>query len=319
MTWFRVDDDLEGHPKLNALRARFPRSWRQSVCLWTLAGSWSAKHETDGRIPDDVLSRFGATSKDAEALVSVGFWERLPTQDGYSFHDWLEYQPSSAQLRLKRESSATRTRLSRESGKSEAVSPGKTPSVTPSRPVPSRPSLSPSENSSNLSTTTTSPSACANDQSGSGSIDVTPPGAEHEGYRWLHATLGTIPADLGSWRAEYRTIGSKPAGERERVALHVQATAWCMQHRSKCTPRHILKHWLEFLEGPRNFELKPPTLALDFKSQREAAQKAATKARLEKFLERENAIVALAKTPADRERLEAEKWDRYNRLDRSLP
>lgn len=315
MTWFKVDDGFYDHPKTVGLSL-------EAMGLWVRAGSWCARHLTDGRVGRTLIDSWCVVDNLPRELVAAGLWREV--DGGWQFHDWEEHQPLRKDVLAKRKVDRLRKDAGRKSQTIRRDSE-RTPrglQTDSSGPVPSRPvsSLSSSEKSSYLPTTTTSPSSAPeNDQSGRGSIDVTPPGAEHEGYRWLHATLGTIPADLGSWRTEYRTIGSKPAGERERVALHVQATAWCMQHRSKCTPRHILKHWLEFLEGPRNFELKPPTLALDFKSQREAAQKAATKARLEKFLERENAIVALAKTPADRERLEAEKWDRYNRLDRSLP
>jgi hypothetical protein len=92
-----------------------------------------------------------------------------------------------------------------------------------------------------------------------------------------------------------------------------------MQNRSKCTPRHVLKHWLEFLDGPRNFELKPPTVALDFKSQREAAQKAYTKSRLDSYDAEMTAYINMAKTEADR-RERVDEWQQNRlRLDRSLP
>jgi hypothetical protein len=310
MTWFKVDDALHAHPKVMALSFG-------ARGLWVTAGSWCAQF-TDGAVPKHVLAAWGAPLELAAELVESGLWDVTPA--GWQFHDWLLYQPSKASVVSKRKEASERmTRL--RSGKTVRAN---TPTVretfaTPG-PVPSRSSLSSSEKSSNLSTTTTSPSfAPENDQSGGGSISLTPPGAEHAGYRWLSDVLGTFPADLGSWRREYAAIGSKPAEELQRVAKHVQNTAWCMANRSRCTPRHLLKHWQEFVEGPRNFELKPPVVAMDFKSQREAAQKAYTNQRLSKFDAEMSAYIALAKTDDERKRRTTEWQTDRVRLDRSLP
>lgn len=88
---------------------------------------------------------------------------------------------------------------------------------------------------------------------------------ETEGYLWLQNVLGTLPADLGSWRREYALIAGKPAAERAAVARHVLATPYIAERRSKATPGHLLKFWAQFVEGPRSFEFgQGPAVAKRF-------------------------------------------------------
>ena len=93
MAWFKVDDRLWGHPKWLAtpLRARG---------LWVTAGSWSAANETDGKIPAHALTTLGGRPADASALVASGLWST--TRGGWTFHDWLVFQPDAASQRAKR-------------------------------------------------------------------------------------------------------------------------------------------------------------------------------------------------------------------------
>lgn len=98
MSWFKVDDKLHDHRKVRI-------AGKSAMGVWVLAGSWAMANETDGFIPETVLSRWG-TTKDANALVRAGFW--FPDEDkgevGWRFHDWLTYQPDARTLRLVRES-----------------------------------------------------------------------------------------------------------------------------------------------------------------------------------------------------------------------
>lgn len=80
MTWFKVDDSFNSHPKTleTSLAA---------IGLWTLAGSWSGKHLTDGFVPDNaVLSLSRGSTKLADELVAAGLWKRA--KGGYRFHQW---------------------------------------------------------------------------------------------------------------------------------------------------------------------------------------------------------------------------------------
>jgi hypothetical protein len=97
MSWVRVDDKAWSHPKFAGLSGN-------AVRLWLFATCWSAGHETDGKLPKVVLRILGAAPKDAAALVDAGLWHK--TEDGWGIHDFLEYQPSAADNRTRREAKA---------------------------------------------------------------------------------------------------------------------------------------------------------------------------------------------------------------------
>lgn len=94
--WFKVDDKLHDHRKSR-------KAGRAAMGVWVLAGSWSMDNETDGFIPEDVLSRWG-TKADATRLVAAGFWnpDTHEGEPGWRFHDWARFQPSAAVTAAKR-------------------------------------------------------------------------------------------------------------------------------------------------------------------------------------------------------------------------
>lgn len=148
MTWFRVDDGFSDHPKVHALQES--RHWKGAMALWTLAGSWCAKHEKDGEVPAHTVKRLGGTKQEAEALVSVGLWER--TTDGYRFHEWAERNPLREELDAKREKTKSRVsewRRKKSENQNECNSvtePFVTPppvTLPPTLPIPSLPIPSP--------------------------------------------------------------------------------------------------------------------------------------------------------------------------------
>ncbi|MFF3029124.1 hypothetical protein [Microbacterium sp. NPDC057944] len=111
MPWFKVDDHFWSHPKTAGLSDG-------AVALWLRAGSWSAGHLTDGRVPVSMLRMFRARRRSAEELVAAGLWSivgETPVErsshagDAFVFTSWDEYQPSKAQVESKRE--ATRNRV----------------------------------------------------------------------------------------------------------------------------------------------------------------------------------------------------------------
>lgn len=151
MTWFKVDDGFADHPKVDALLTS--KHGAAALALWTLAGSWCAKHLTDGAVPSSRVGRFGiphATLAAAE-LVRVGLWR--VSADGFVFHDWTTYQPtreSVTHVRTKTAARVRRHRVTNADGNdggnavTDAVSNG---APVPSRPVPTKrePALDPSE------------------------------------------------------------------------------------------------------------------------------------------------------------------------------
>jgi hypothetical protein len=100
MSWFKVDDHFWSHPKTADLSDG-------ATSLWLRAGSWSAGHLTDGRVPVSMLRMFRARRRSADELITAGLWSI--DGDTFVFHSWHEYQPSKAQVEAKRE--ATRDRV----------------------------------------------------------------------------------------------------------------------------------------------------------------------------------------------------------------
>lgn len=109
MTWFKVDDQLHKHKKGRVAGVA-------AMGLWTLAGSWCAAELSDGFVPAMVCAQWSpAYKKLARSLVSSGLWSEFEKdgEDGWLFHDWSEYQPSSARVRQDRREARQRMALLR--------------------------------------------------------------------------------------------------------------------------------------------------------------------------------------------------------------
>lgn len=110
MAWFAVCDSFPDHPKVNALLFGI-RGGKAAGFLWTCAGAWSKKNGTEGVITKAVVRRFGFTVKSAEILVKVGLWEVV--SNGWSFHDWDDFQGPDASQKS-RDQAAERQRRKRD-------------------------------------------------------------------------------------------------------------------------------------------------------------------------------------------------------------
>lgn len=109
MPWFKVDDNFYDHPKLLDV----PNA---AVGLWTKAGSWCARHLTDGVIPAAKVRDFKGTTAQVSALISSGLWVESTTTSGakaYAFCNWSEYQPTKESVEKERAEAAERKRKSR--------------------------------------------------------------------------------------------------------------------------------------------------------------------------------------------------------------
>lgn len=114
MPWFYVDDGFsDSKPVLN-----MPDRHRLAACgLWVLGGSWSAKEELDGFVPNSKLRQLGARPPILAALTEPGpmsapLCEKLPT--GIQFNSWGKWQKTRADLNEKRREDAERQRAWRE-------------------------------------------------------------------------------------------------------------------------------------------------------------------------------------------------------------
>lgn len=105
MVWFNVDDGLWSHPKF----VNLPDS---AQALWLRAGTWSAKHLTDGYVPQHILTTLGYRTRTVGYLVKAGLWEE--SDDGYRFHDWAKYNRTRDQVEADRTAAAERKRNERE-------------------------------------------------------------------------------------------------------------------------------------------------------------------------------------------------------------
>lgn len=105
MTWVRLDDQFLEHPRVVA-------AGRDARDLYLAGLCYCSRHLTDGLIPAPVLRRLAADAEidDGEAsaarLVRVGLW--TATEDGWTVHDYLDYQPSRDQMETARRQTADR-------------------------------------------------------------------------------------------------------------------------------------------------------------------------------------------------------------------
>jgi hypothetical protein len=105
MAWFKVDDGFWSHPKTSELSDA-------ATALWVRAGSWSAQHLTEGRVPYSALRFFRARRRSAMELVAAGLWS--DAGDAFVFHSWADYQPSRSQVEARREAAKNRVNAWRE-------------------------------------------------------------------------------------------------------------------------------------------------------------------------------------------------------------
>lgn len=104
MPWFKVDDKFGTHPKVLA-------AGNAATGLWVRAGCWSMLNLTDGHIPCGALKILGSRAE-ADRLVKVGLWAK--DSDGYRFHDWSAWQPSSGDVEAERDRWRENQRRSRQ-------------------------------------------------------------------------------------------------------------------------------------------------------------------------------------------------------------
>lgn len=151
MPWFKIDDTLHSHPKSR-------RASLAALGLWSMCGSYSMAYKTDGFVPEWFVAGFKNGKRLAEELVRVGLWLNAirGSEEGYQFHDWTDYQPTSDEIEAEREAARERQRAFRKRRR-EARGNGEgdgrvTATVTrdvtrdsqhpvPTRPYPTRPAL----------------------------------------------------------------------------------------------------------------------------------------------------------------------------------
>lgn len=142
MTWVRLDDQFADNPKLE--RAGPMAGW-----LHVSALCYCARHLTDGLIPWEKAARLVSNpGKPLKALIQENVWHKedhdCPTcppcpHHHYLIHDYLDYQPSRAQVEKERE--AARERMAKARRNKQRSSPEHPPNDegTSDNPDPTRP------------------------------------------------------------------------------------------------------------------------------------------------------------------------------------
>lgn len=101
MTWVRIDDKFPNHPRIVGLSDAAFRTHITALC-------YAAEYLTDGSIPTSAMRGIGPRKAAAE-LETAGLWTR--TDHGWMIRDYLDYNPSRADVEDKRE--AARHRMAR--------------------------------------------------------------------------------------------------------------------------------------------------------------------------------------------------------------
>ena len=114
MPWGKLDDNYSDHPKTLEAWARHPRA----VGLHALAISWSMRHGTEGHIPEYWLQMkmpdAGERAAVVDALVQCGLFDQ--NGSGVVVHDFLDWNPSNADVEARREADRQRKRERRSGG-----------------------------------------------------------------------------------------------------------------------------------------------------------------------------------------------------------
>lgn len=108
MTWLKKDDRFPDHRKIRRLPDGAYRLHDTALCA-------CARDETDGLITEadlDEMQHGQRLRKHVPKLIDAGLWE--VTSEGWMIHDYLDYNPSHAQLEAERAASRERQRRRRE-------------------------------------------------------------------------------------------------------------------------------------------------------------------------------------------------------------
>lgn len=117
MSWFKIDDSLPDHPKVEKLEHDH-RTHQRALAAWTVLGASCARRGNGGIVSRELLAKalssWPARERElaAEALIAVGLWE--PVDGGWRFHDWTVYQPSAQEERESRAAKNARQQRWRE-------------------------------------------------------------------------------------------------------------------------------------------------------------------------------------------------------------
>lgn len=98
MTWIRLDDSILDHPKFVDLD-------HGAIVLWLAGLAHCNRFTTDGLIAaahvPKMLRSYNVSAPAPGLLVSRGLWE--PHPDGFTVHDFADYQPTKEKIETRRD------------------------------------------------------------------------------------------------------------------------------------------------------------------------------------------------------------------------
>lgn len=116
MPWARLDDMLWSNSKIIAMMAN-EKVALDALGLHTLALSYCAGQLTDGVVDISALRRFAPMDKRrvlrlTNCLFAYQLWDRIDDEK-WQIHDYLEYNPSRAEVQARRTNDKHRQRRHR--------------------------------------------------------------------------------------------------------------------------------------------------------------------------------------------------------------
>lgn len=268
MTWAKLDDGFWCHLKVQGLQL-------ESIGVWTLALSWCAKHGSDGAIPRKLPRILEWPETAVTELVAEGLWDETAT--GWEVHDYLDYNPSKAELdsklaadRDRKRVAKTRDRRKRIDGREVSDIPlGKTAAFRP-LPIPISSSLSTSSDLISTAAvlapiepqtaTAAEPSSIASARASKGS------------NRIAEATGDSFHPLTPKHKIWLEGIGLKSDVEWTIAAQVLREQVKVAGVRRMLTPQHILENWNLYSRG------EWPRSAKTLQSERDALKPAVVEA-----------------------------------------
>jgi hypothetical protein len=105
----RLDDELLDHDKIeDAAEALGKRGHILALGLAAFGILYGNRKLTDGFIKAGALAKYGIDEALAAAAVDAGLWDRV--EGGYQVHDFLDHNPSAAEVKAKRSKDRERKR-----------------------------------------------------------------------------------------------------------------------------------------------------------------------------------------------------------------
>jgi hypothetical protein len=104
MAWLKIDDQFYANQKAVKAFTTDPAA----LGVWLMCATWSANQMTDGHVPEHLVRMWGVQQEAIDVLVGSGLWLEDATSEGWVMKDFLDYNPSRAELEEKRAKEAAR-------------------------------------------------------------------------------------------------------------------------------------------------------------------------------------------------------------------